>query len=657
MKWWMLLYTIGFFSPGVVFSTQTKASGPLQTTQTQIFNQLLSIPVAKERYDLCVEKEVAITDLDKCLWGPIADASGAVIVPDPGPAYREEISQALKSNNSNKGNDDIDIATSAVENLVKTKDPAYVKLQEFLEKRLRTALYNDLKSDIADEVGKDQNNETSYTVVGQEHFYSLFESQVSKNTIMTISSFCLQTRYEEYKEIDQATGEEVTKSRIVYVDSIKDPEKAQETIDNNIKRLANSSEFNIASVHYNTCLGSIPTLCNPSCKNSDPSQCWSEDEITKRKNKSDDNPQACMVLRSMRAARQQLLEISLVKRRLDQLAGKSTAEADKSIDKNFLKDAIAKGLATNEEEPSSAGLFDNSSLDDNKVQIREYDSMSKLGGVDRLTSMTTGELNSKENEFNATNAIIAEEFKNECMTDPSLEKCSAYLTTDIENQREKLAELSLRTQSLKELFSQYGDDENLVKKHLKDEGFTEDAINSMIASAGTTEALINQINEHYDNQRRALVNQVASLIESRKVDVNNLSSPDTQKNLENIHTELAERGNKFTKLLHYNNIMSGFLSVTERGSDGSTTERRNTEMIRREMANSVYSPEFQSRNPTSIPIGGAIYENTGFENLTQNLESNQMLEENSQGNSTVTLKLEDMNNKFLRYFEIQDSNQ
>jgi hypothetical protein len=640
MKWWMLLFTIGFFSPGVVFSQSTTptATGPLQNTQHEVFELLMQIPAAKDRYDLCISKDVRLQELDRCLWAEFSRGD-EVIVPDPGAAYREEISQALRATRAAEAPPtDVRVATSAVENLVRTKDPAFEKLQGFLEKRLRTALYSDLKSDVSQEIGKNRGENEAYTVVDQEHFYTLFESQVSKNIITTLSSFCIQT-----KAIIEKDKNDVRSVVDVRYDS--DPK----TVEENIARLSSSAEdFKLAENHYKLCMVSIPTMCNPECEEEDPAKCMEPDAVNSRRRTADSNSKACMVLRSMRSSRQQLLEIALIQRRLKQLAGIDTKEVDRKIDEAFLREAVRKGLAVDGQEDASDGL-DRILLSDVSQEVRHYRADNSFGGIDRITSMTSGELHSTHNKFNEANTELAERFKTECQDNPSDEGCAGFLVVDSEDQQMKLAELSLRTQSLQELFNQYGDDEEQVKRHLLEEGFSQVAIDSMIASAGTTENLINQINEHYDNQRRALMKEVASLIESRTIDMTNPTSEESKGKLEKIYNELSERGNRFTKLLHYNNIVSGFFSLdTREGEDA----RKNTEMIRREMANSFYSPDFQSRNPTSIPSGGAIMENTNFAQLEQNLTDNQLLVEGSGRSETIGLKLEDLNNNFLRYYAI-----
>jgi hypothetical protein len=652
MKWWMLLLTIGFFSPGVGLCNLTAQptpsppapTGPLQETSREVFERLMEIQVAKDRYEQCSEAGISLRQMDQCLWQAIpGDNDGDQDkVPAPPPGYHEEISQALKSTSEGSSSGDVRVATSAVENLVRTKDPAFVKLQEFLEKRLRTALYNDLRSDIAEEVGKDQNSENTYTVVSQEDFYTLFESQVSKNLIMTVSSYCVQTK--EEMGVDENGDSVIT--GVSYSNE-------SDTVMDNIERLSSQTEthFALAQAHYQACIESIPKNCNPTCTSTDPSQCADPEQVQGRQSRSDAN--ACMVLRSMRAARQQLLEVALIKRRIRQLAGRGTDDIDQNIGDAYLEDAKSKGIAVDDEGPGSTGLFNTSSLDDD-VTIRTYQANNQHGSIDRLTSMTSGELNSAENEFNKQNTLQAERFQSECATSLTPEECAEFLVTDLDDQRQKLAELSLRTRSLQELLVQYGDDEEKVRQHLIEEGFSRDAIDSMIASAGSTQNLIGQINEHYDNQRRALVEQVAKLIESRSVDLDDPTNTQNQTNLEKIYEELSNRGNQFTMLLHYNNIVSGFLSITSPGQDDQEN-RRNTAMIRREMENSFFSPDFQARNPSSEITGTAILEQTHFSNLEQNLTTAQLLTEDEQSNENVGLTLENINNHFLKYFDIPET--
>lgn len=601
--------------------------GSIQTQREDPFQKILQLSSqARERYDTCVEAEAPLDEIDQCMWNEYT--RGSTVIPAPSEAYRTEVSQALRAvtgrttdedgNVEVKDTSEFSLASAAVENLVRDNDTAYMALQDYLGDRLRAALYGDIQRDLAEEMASGHERDKNlYTEVDQSVFYELFKSQVSKNVIITLSSFCIRGKY------DSTTG--------AFTDLASEAD-TKVTIEKNIKSLTEASAnpqstTQIAGAdRWNNCISQITEICNP-----DPNQTPPPPPYTNYTRQ-----EACMVMRSMRSARQALLEV----------------------------DNIQKLLKEHRDGATHIHYGQNS-LEDDRIRVTQYNPSSEHANIDRITTFTSGEVHASSNKLTSENQKIISKFEEECFDGTNIvgdyESCAPFLETSPEESRERIAELSLRTGAVGERLKEMAGDENAMREYLEKEGYSKEEIDIMVVNAGgDSEKLLEVINRHYDNQREALLKSITSQINNRSIAEENFDPTDTgtKKVLQRIYNELTQRVDQFTQLVHYNNVVGSFLSVCPAGevcTPGDGNGRANTAMLHRELQNSYYNPA-NARGVASTEEGARAF-NPGddyFSGLEDKV-SDHMGAHQSGNDGTTSITVNDINKRFLRYVQLGDN--
>ncbi len=584
--------------------------GRYERKKNDPFSDVLSIKEAKSQYDLCIAAKVPFNLMDKCMWDGVTkeENDNGDSVPAMSAQNKQKVTEALKAYSQAPDGPVIEgqdpkrkeieltsLASVGVENLTATEDAAYKKLQAYMEQKLKEALYGEVKT---------ESESKGMQFVDQQTFYDLYESQVTKNLTMTISSFCIRVRdttgltnrgkpLHERLEIPdtKAEQEKVIKENLASIGKVDTATKTIEGV-----------------TQWNNCIKSIPAICNLTTE--------------ERANQAPKytTTQACLVNRSMRATRQALLEISNIKEAFKENFGQNHARIDSAVD---------------------------------NTPVKIYDMKDKKTGVDALTTFTSGEVDQSGNSMRKENQDVLTRFQ-ECANEQGeflgdMEKCAEFLEEDVDKQKKSLAEVSLRTRAIGQKISEMEEDE--IKKYLKEEGYQDDEVDAMIVQAGgDINKVREKINEHYNNQREALITSLSKQIEQRTIEEGDIASPTAQKKkLQAIYSELTTRVDDFKNLVHYNNIVSGFLEIcsgTEEACKDPKREKRiNSSIISREMANSAFSPQNLERNPAD----SSFKPDDHFSTLQSTLDEMGVSSSSSETGS-VTLKVNELNSHFLNYF-------
>lgn len=594
----------------VAVAKEDKPAGPFQASQEDPLQKLMKVPEIKERLDACRKAGVSASGLDKCLWDGDDNQ-----VPAMDATLKKQISTYLKTANKEgqPAGKTLKETASVVEHFQEKKDPAIQKLEAYLSLRMRQALYGEVNNDLAKEVGKvAQNAEKKYSAVDHKVFYDLYNNQISQNMVSTISSYCIEASAEALYTIPpDADGKKKRREANL---------KLLRGLDDVEKKNAQEKKLPITgSAHWNTCLETISKVCYAE---SEEAYCAQNSVCATNYKYSKDR--ACAVNRSIRGARQAIL-------------------ANNEIKEHFQKTVTASPTLEHDNED---------------LKVSFYDPTDEKRSIQRISLFSSGEIYNKNNEYTAEVKARLERFK-ACYDEsrPDGQKvldekaCEEFITDDREEQEELLAEMSMRTRAVSQQLSDL--DEKGVEEFLKKEGHSDEEIEHLVEKTNLEE-LKAEINNRYEAERQALIEQMAEQIENKTVEEDTpLKGTAVEGKLATIRQELESQEENFKQLVHYNNIVSGFLTVTPEGKDAGESFS-NTEAIMTELAHSAYNPEeapapaadAQQRTPSSGIA--ADY----FERLNKNLEpviANAESRPKKAGESSLVFGIQDINSILLRY--------
>lgn len=255
----MLIYLLMISS--LIFSAEKSYVDPaakkeMAAKNDELIQKVLADKDVQPVYEDCKKNPTNGEDLSTCLFNKLQSTGKFDEIKNK---YLKGTKDGVKSDHN----------TTLIETRA-TKDPAILKLEEYLMKRLQEALYGDISSE-AQKRGK---------VVDHETFYRLYQTQLSKNVISTLSAYMIDS--------DGPPGCE-------YNDGARE---------NNLRKLKDAPEATSAS--WQDCIGKIPKLC--------------------KTGKNEAKNRACLVTRELKDLRQNLLYSTAV---IDQIEKNKVAGADR----------------------------------------------------------------------------------------------------------------------------------------------------------------------------------------------------------------------------------------------------------------------------------------------------------------------------------------
>lgn len=601
------MLALGFFFHSHTRAMDEKPSGPFQASEVDPLQKLMSVPAIKERLEACQQEGITAKGLDKCLW------DGAGKIPPMKDDLKKQIASYLKKANKEgqPAGKTLKETASVVEHFEEKKDPAIAKLEAYLSLRMRQALYGEINTDLAKDVGKvAQNAEKTYNTIDHKVFYDLYNNQISQNMVSTISSYCIEAQGDALFTINKDAIDQTRKDNITLLRGLDDVEK----------RLALRQNKPIdGSEHWNSCLTSISKICYAQtgslyCDGN--SSCENNFEYSKDR--------ACAVNRSIRGARQAIL-------------------ANNEIKEHFQKSLTASPTLEH---------------DNTRLKVSFYDPNDEKRSIQRISLFSSGEISSDKNEYSAEAKARLERFKS-CYdeTKPPGQRvlderaCQEFLTDDQEQQEEILAEISMRTRAVAQQIDALEDDG--IEEFLKKEGHSDDEIQHLVEKTDISD-LKAEINARYEAERQALIRQMAQQIETKTIKKDSgFKNSQTENKLATIRKELEGQEERFKQLVHYNNIVSGFLTVTPEGKDASESFA-NTEAIIVELGHSNFNPERDqaaSQDPAQRGPSSGLGDDY-FERLNKNLEpviANAESRPKNAAESSLVFGISDINNILLKY--------
>lgn len=530
-----------------------------------VLAKLLQIPEVKKQYDACSKiyssnNKTDIDDLEKCLWdgNQKSDAQGSI--PALSDNIKKNVSEImLKSGRNNNGNKDTadkndaetSLATFQTSNLHKVnKAPEIVKLERYLYDRLIEAMYGKVN----DSGKKFYNDGKIPQYVDHAFFMELYNTQVSKNLIATLSSYCL--------DADSADN------FLIYNNS----EKQKEQRNNNLRTLESfdsngkTEQDNDAYKNWVSCIVKIKDNCQTqptSTDNADSNKKYNEQDYKYTQKR------ACLVTKQTEQLRNVLLATNTIINKNNELLGNKS----KSLPYNSNGTTIYGGQKTSNTKET----------------------------INSLTDITSNELMNKSGYKTESDKQI-DNFNKNCAEGG---QCEKYI--GIQKEQEKLTEAtledSLRQRAMQYKLSNMTTDE--TKNYLLTEGYSEGEIAKL--TDDQIKKIKDEIARRYDNERKALFDKNNEFLRERFVtsDKIDTKTEETQGLIKKVETEMKQKPEMLRDLIHYNNIISGYISFKEDANSSSASkkkkqETKNTEILFKELKDHAYG-DSPSRSIATTP--------------------------------------------------------
>lgn len=599
MKWLIFGLLLTIYSPlGFAENTDTATPGATAAAsdavdETDRSDQLIensaldkiidSDTVVKAEYEKCLEtkKTAPATDIGDCIWKGLDEAK------------REELSNELAAGEDDQKKEYEGLNINTVK---RTKSKAITALESYLEKKLELALYGEERSNRgANGKAKDKKD----IMMDHNVFHRLYKSQLGKNVISSLSSYCIEA--------------DPGKSYLIS-ESAKDRRDQREE---NIKLLQSPAidGKQAGATQWNLCIVNVAPICAKEVQvitkedgttanginyKSDTSVIGKsdgdDDEKARAKIFKYSNQRACEVVAFIKSAKQSIKAMAIIQKKFEE---------------------------------NKSNNFGNA---------KTYD-------VEKMTTLSSNEfINEKgdtEESFAEANAAEAKKAK-ECIDDIQNPDCTKYFNTDSEGSQKLVDEFSLRSKiQLEKVNTKIKDstDEEGVKKYLTEQGIEESKIADIIQNPDELDKIKKKIAERYKNERTALIDSMNDRLKKKTFATAESEGGDqaaadakNKTTMENIETDLASKTEEYKQLIFFNNVVSSYLQV---GSGESATQNTRSRFI--ELNDSAFNDQGRAPGSTDTPLAGAI--TISFDDI----KTNNPAEDSGGSGQETNLEIKDIN--------------
>lgn len=505
--------------------------------------QLFLIDGVKPAYDTCVAAGNTFEKLQGCIWKKLP------------PKTKEQVSKLMEENKAVAKDKKVNQFDSLRSVDVKSNvTPAQKKLQEYLYQRLQEAIYGN-------KAGIKTNGQVTQ-LIKHETFLDIFETQLGKNIISAVTSYCFEADYSLDYII--SAEEQVRKlNRKVNLDKL-----SVASID------VNGENTNAAYQGWSRCIRDLTNIChkNPPYNDlTDLNKTKATGKKIKKKDLEYSYDRSCNVVNYMKAIRQEMIAVNAIQKQNDKRESKYNT--------------------------SSLGLL----RSENDISIYGDTKNTESKDVNELTSISSNELVNTSGYKEALDED-AKSFK-DCFDKNSKtildeEHCKKYLNVNHDESNAIIARESLKLNALDMKFDNITSIEEL-KDLLKDEGFTDRQIAAKVTvyveEYGDIQTIKSNIAKKFKHEKEALIKQMAARFKeksSTKKDV--IKGSEDIVKLEKIAKEFESRPEDLKEFVHYNNIVSAYLEVSTTDADGvaikddTGQKSSNTAGMRAELNDSAY---------------------------------------------------------------------
>ena len=510
-----------------------KIYGGVSINQDSTLKKLLVIPEVADQYKNCqLFYKNKLNELDKipdCLWNGVGN------IPKLDQTQKDKVKKIYAEEQLSETNTDktpIDPKASAVDVTTKDpkmtinltnrtvnimtdykSDPAVKALSAFFGKKLDEVLNGNAK-DIAD---------NKIVSVDHKKFIDLYTSELGKSIVNAFTAYCMET------DPDCRDGTN-TKACIIPADE----DKRKENISVNLKVISKADFSAEEGKKWTYCIGTVTDICYKNNK-TDKDQTYSKQR-------------ACLVMDFVKSARTNLRIAEQQKTFYNGLEG----GGDRSIA------SIASNTKALDEKESSA---------------------------DKLTQITSADVskdfknNDNQNEnISKTNDKIEKEAA-DCIDDngqmTTKDKCKKFIDVSTTTNTDAVTEFGLRQFVKGDVLDDKLKDNSNVATYLKEEGYTDPQIKDLTSTDQKIEDVKQQIKSRFNDEKDAIIKEMASRISAKTTVADGSIDKEDTSALGKIKTDLASRNDDLKNLIHFNNIVSSYLNISE-GEGTAKKLTRNT---------------------------------------------------------------------------------
>lgn len=554
-----------------------------QNEDSYLLGLIKNDPELRTHYNTCAESS---DNIPSCLWERVSGPNG-------NEALKKKVLQAAEadkkqaSNNRENGRapssekDDgnktkVDIVSKDnTLKIEKEKDPFIKKLQENISKQLEAVFTTTTNEVYKDSEGKVINQAASRTFLKTDHsqFSKIYNTHLSNSVVQSMATFCSEAKYDKTQDLFFLH---------------KDTQKRKETLEKNTKDLATAT-FKQPHPNYQKFCIQIPNDTNAAeaeknnariecakidpCKSTDPQYqddtscrfngciarvsdlCYkTPDDIEDTDDKNYTQSRACEVMEFVKSARAAIMALEKQEKFYAQtekgsagitLKGQKEFQSEKDISRNAQDIVtITSKVAKDADEASKEEIESLNCLNQDGNAIQNEESCKKL-----LIAST------KEDKEKAEMAV----------TELNLRRIA---------QSEKIGELST-VDELKAFLIAEGDSEEKASAYIEE--LTKEAQKD---GRSVLDLLKEKIRNKYDAETKAIVLALADKVKESSLDGSENGNDKIQR-FAAIQEELKSKGSRYTQMLHFGNVVSAYLQLTDSKTGKSSS---NSNQLFRELA-------------------------------------------------------------------------
>ena len=488
---------------------------------------------------------------------------------------------------------------------------------------LSNYLSNKLKDHFIKNLTEEQKNKG--VLIDHASFNKIYKTRISKNIISSVSSYCLNATpggFLHYNPYDDENKNLIEKNRKENLKKLNEFNESE------------SKDVNKAFLHWSECLKQIKYICR---------------QQKLYKNESDEEKEA------------------LQKRLVTWYGGRSDHNKNKSdfdytSDTACLVNSTIKGLRRvlmkvkdieNDYKESGKGGY---GFKDSGVTVLE------VKDLDSATSLTSGEF--EKSGFKEESAKMADNLKKNCWENKATNECLNYVNIGKSTQSEDAAFLEYKTRldGLQQKLDNL--DDRAVKEYLKENKYIDKNTEQSLTEEQLKE-IKKEMKAEYENEKKALISRMNKKIRRREVqsiDGNNgkinFDAKKTAEVFEQIEVGLRSRAKEYTELLHFDNIVSGFLEITKKEDQGDTAQERakisNIRAIQREMKSLAKGTLYESEGDKAEGRSAVTQKRKPSKGDNPLGEIEKRLKKsggskNFKNNTDLGMNVEDISDKMLQY--------
>jgi hypothetical protein len=564
-------------------------------SEAKVFDSIMSNPQVKAIYDSC--ETTHATDPDAA--AATATCFNTDLQKDQA-LYNSAKEQVLAAKKAKDKSEKIDVGS--LED--KKKSPEIKKLEAFLSKRLEESLYEDIK-------GGNPN------FVDADTFFSLYDTQLSKNILSATSSYCMDTNASLNFFIAKDDQLKIVR-------------------DENIKKLKEFTNQNTAYSEWSHCLKNIEVLCAGLPK-----------EVTEVINNVTTTkqipyqPPTCPPPTSSSPSQADLACTAQVKKTIEETTRRSCEVNNyiKSMRQNLIatkqiQDQMKKWHGVGRVRASGENVTKNSRFQTTGNRDKDFSAYqgTKEGkSFDDLTSVTTAEL--EKSDYNkALQDVDVKKKKCDLSTVENDPECKDiyYSKDEVKEAKKNLAEIALNLQIKRDQIKEIEKDNTKLIEFLKQEGRSQDEIDTIMKSGeNKIIAIKDRIIKEADNEKMAIIASYAKIIKEK------------EKPTANAGGVTSAKPSAMKQLLHYNNIVSGYLEISSKGTNNQESKSGNTYILYKELRGNSGRETASSGGPKT---------DDEFDSATTKQKTEEFgLKEEKPGTGNAKLEVDQLNKQILNH--------